>query len=207
MAKLFKNFFSLKRFSKTTIISIVLFSIVLGLILPIHPVYAQSVWDIFLDILFPIRALGDIYEALTGRALAQDFFNAIILAIFAVAASVSGVFIGVCQSLLNWVMSPGFINVPFTNNSFVNAGWEIIRDLTNIAIVLGLVVIALATILRITTYHAKKTLPLLLIVALLVNFSPLICGIIIDGSNIVMSYFLKVGGLDAPFIGRIGHEI
>ena len=97
------------------------------------------------------------------------------------------------QTLLAWVTSEGFINIQFTDNPFVNEGWGIIRGLTNIFIVLGLVVIALATILRITSYQMKKTLPLLLIVALLINFTPMLCGLVIDASNIIMNHFLKAG--------------
>jgi len=98
------------------------------------------------------------------------------------------------QILLAWVTSEGFINIPFTHdNLFVDTGWGIMRGLTNIFIVLGLVVIALATILRIESYQMKKTLPLLLIVALLINFTPMLCGLVIDASNIIMNHFLKAG--------------
>jgi len=97
------------------------------------------------------------------------------------------------QILLGWVTSEGFINIQFTDNLFVNEGWGIIRGLTNILIVLGLVAIALATILRIESYQMKKTLPSLLIVALLINFTPMLCGLMIDASNIVMNHFLKAG--------------
>lgn len=97
------------------------------------------------------------------------------------------------QTLLGWVTSEGFINIKFTDNLFVNEGWGIIKGLTNILIVLGLVAIALATILRIESYQMKKTLPSLLIVALLINFTPMLCGLVIDASNIVMNHFLKAG--------------
>ena len=106
---------------------------------------------------------------------------------------VTQAFMELSQILLTWVTSEGFISVKFTDNSFVNTGWEIVRDLTNILIVLGLVVIALATILRISSYQMKKTLPLLLIVALLINFTPMLCGLVIDASNIIMNHPLKAG--------------
>lgn len=102
-------------------------------------------------------------------------------------------FMELSQTLLSWVTSEGFINIKFTDNLFVNEGWGIVRGLTNIFIVLGLVVTALATILRIESYQMKKTLPLLLIVALLINFTPMLCGLVIDASNIIMNHFLKAG--------------
>jgi len=125
----------------------------------------------------------------------KGFFAAIITAIFTVAIAITSAFLGLGQFLLSIVVSPTFINIPFTNNPFVNEGLKVTKDLTNILIVLGLVVIALATILRISSYQMKKTLPLFLAVALLVNFMPMFCGVAIDASNIVMNHFLKGGGL------------
>jgi len=125
----------------------------------------------------------------------KGFFNALIAGMFAIAMAIAGAFMGIAQSLLSMVVSPTFINVPFTSNPFVDEGLKITKDLANIVIVIGLVVIALSTILRISSYQMKKTLPLLLIVALLINFMPMFCGIAIDASNIVMNHFLKAGGL------------
>jgi len=125
----------------------------------------------------------------------NGFFNAIITSMFAIAMAIAGAFMALAQSLLNMVVSPTFINLPFMSNPIVDAGLKITKDLANIVIVLGLVVIALSTILRISSYQMKKTLPLLLIVALLINFMPMFCGIAIDAANIVMNHFLKAGGL------------
>ena len=202
MAKIFKNFFSLKRFSKTTIISIVLFSVILGLVLPIQLVHAAGLWDI-------LESLSYIWLTITGRlpAEAGGVVTGLIAGVFQMLALITGVFTFACRALLNWVTSPGFINVKFTDNDFVNLGWGIARNLTNMLIVLGLVVIALATILRISSYHAKKTLPLLLIIALLVNFSPVICGLLIDGTNITMNYFLKAGTLKAGFVEQASEQL
>ena len=58
-------------------------------------------------------------------------------------------------------------------------------------IVLGFVVVGIATALRIREYEAKKLLLPLIVVALLVNFSGLFCGLIIDGSNILTNFFLQ----------------
>lgn len=140
--------------------------------------------------------------------LVEGFFAATITAIFAVAIALTSAFLGLGQFLLSIVVSPTFINMPFTDNPFVNEGLKITKDLTNILIVLGLVVIALATILRISSYEMKKTLPLLLAVALLINFTPMFCGIAIDASNIVMNHFLKGGGLlTSGFLSKLSVDI
>ena len=91
--------------------------------------------------------------------------------------------------ILQWVLGPYFISVPFTNNVVVNAGLSITRPLANMAFLIFLLIIAVATALRIEEYKAKKTLPILIIIALLINFSPVFCGIVIDASNVVMWKF------------------
>ena len=127
---------------------------------------------------------------------AKWFFSGLIAGVLGNLIIISGAFFKLSQTILNLVISPTFINISFTgsDNVFVTTGWGIIRGLTYIFIILGLIVIALATILRITSYQMKKTLPLLIIVALLINFTPMLCGLVIDASNIIMKDFLK-GGL------------
>jgi len=106
--------------------------------------------------------------------------------------AIANVFLSACIVLLAIVTNPGFIKVSYTglDNPIIYTGWEITRNLANMGIVLSLMVIGLATILGIEKYQAKKTLPLLIIIALLINFTPVILGIIVDASNILMYYFL-----------------
>lgn len=127
------------------------------------------------------------------NTVARWVLSGIIGAVSVILLLLTQGFMELSQTLLAWVTSEGFINIKFTDNLFVNEGWGIVRGLTNIFIVLGLVVTALATILRIESYQMKKTLPLLLIVALLINFTPMLCGLVIDASNIIMNHFLKAG--------------
>ena len=97
-------------------------------------------------------------------------------------------------SVLNWVLSPDFTNLSYTNpaqNPVIEIGLSVTRGFVNMLLVLILVYIAIATILRLAGYETKKLLFTFFIVALLVNFSPLICGIIVDASNIVMNFFIQ----------------
>ncbi|MFA7676379.1 MAG: hypothetical protein WCY28_03160 [Candidatus Shapirobacteria bacterium] len=82
-----------------------------------------------------------------------------------------------------------------TKNDQFLKGWSIVRDFSNMFIVLGFVIIGIATILRIREYEAKKLLLPLIIVALLINFSGLVCGVIIDASNIAFKGILADGAL------------
>lgn len=73
----------------------------------------------------------------------------------------------------------------------VVAGWTIIRDICNMFFILILLIIAFATILRMENYSVKKMLPKLLIMAVLINFSKTIFGLIIDASQVVMMTFVN----------------
>ena len=103
-------------------------------------------------------------------------------------------------TILSWVLSPDFITYSYTDparNPIIRVGWTLMRDLTNMSFVIILIFIALGTALRIAQYQAQKTLPLLIIIALLVNFTPVIVGVVVDASNIVMNFFVeKASGFD-----------
>lgn len=103
---------------------------------------------------------------------------------------VSNIILGIVIALLALVTGP-FINVSFTTNEFVTQGWTLTKDLVNIGFIILLAVIGLGTALRIKEYEWQKTLPRLLLIMLLVNFTPVICGVIIDAANIMMNYFLN----------------
>ncbi len=97
-------------------------------------------------------------------------------------------------SLLNWVLSPGFTTLSYTNpagNKVIEVGLDVTRGFVNMLLVIILIYIAIATILRLAGYETKKLLVTFIIVALLVNFSPVICGLIVDASNIIMNFFVQ----------------
>src|SRR3989344_1340506 len=100
---------------------------------------------------------------------------------------ITGIFSIVVSAVLNWIM---FAPITYATSNAVLVGWPIVRNFANILVVLALIIISLATILRFREYEAKKLLPALIIAALLINFSLVICGVFIDGSNIVMKIFL-----------------
>jgi hypothetical protein len=68
----------------------------------------------------------------------------------------------------------------FIRNTYVSQGWIVLRDLVNMFFVLGLLFIAFITVLRIERQPWNKLLGKLLLMAILVNFSKTICGVIID---------------------------
>ena len=78
----------------------------------------------------------------------------------------------------------------FIKSNAVKTGWPIVRDVCNMFFIVVLLIIAFSTILKIESYHAKKLLAKLLIMAVLVNFSKLICGLLIDFAQVVMMTFV-----------------
>jgi len=75
-----------------------------------------------------------------------------------------------------------------TNNLRLDAiktTWEIIRDVANIVFIFVLLYIAITTILRLNTANTKRMLAMLIVMALLVNFSFFLTGVVIDASNIL----------------------
>lgn len=95
------------------------------------------------------------------------------------------------HDVLAWVVSSDFLKLSFTTGGIVSIGWPLMRDFANVGFVFALVVISLATALRYRDYEAKKLLPALIGIILLINFTPVICGLILDPFNILMNFFLS----------------
>lgn len=72
--------------------------------------------------------------------------------------------------------------------------WNFTVGLANLLLVFILLIIAFAFILKIESIQARKTLPRLLIVALLLNFSSVFVRALFDISNIIYNTILSVGG-------------
>ncbi len=105
--------------------------------------------------------------------------------------------------LLSFVLSDSFVNQSGSDSPVVQQGWGIVRNIANIALVIGLVVIAINIILGNEEGQAKKTLVNFVIVALLINFTPLLCGFLIDGADIIAKSFMQ-GELDPNLNNQIG---
>ena len=89
-------------------------------------------------------------------------------------------------------LATGFLHYKsLQDSSIVELGWKTLRDLVNMFFVLALLVIALATILRVETYGMKSLLPKLIGVALLINFSLVMAGAVIDFSGVLTNFFLE----------------
>lgn len=171
------NFFYLNGKEKRIMIPIIVFFVLLGIILPQFS-SAASWWN----------------PANWADNTMNSVLNALLIAIVAIPLTIIMAFVTITKLLLTAVITFATIGTSYTRSDAVNIGWPIVKDFANMMVVLGFVVIGIATTLRIQEYEAKKLLKNLIIAALLINFSLLICGIFIDASNIVMIFFLNKAG-------------
>ncbi len=81
----------------------------------------------------------------------------------------------------------------------LQTAWALFRDLGNILLVFGFIAIGIATILDNVTYGAKKVLPKLLLVAILLNFSLFFAEFIVDTGNVFATqFYAQINGGSIP---------
>jgi hypothetical protein len=143
----------------------------------------------------------------------MDWLSGLIstVADFGIAGPVSyltGLFKNLFLIIIPNTIIPLLNNVMSYQNFFsdgVNTGWEITRNFANLFFALILLIIAIATVLNISAldnYTAKRMLPNFIFVALFINFSKAIVGILIDISQIIMiSFYNSFGPSMADTIG------
>jgi hypothetical protein len=180
-----KNYFlTFYKLNKKGVILTFLFFVLLSLVFSFESVSAQTV-----SIPGFSCSLGDL-ACYIGNFILSVMLKIVVIIFFLIPLLISALFVGIMALILGWIISPDFISLKFTQNPFVDIGLSITKNFANMGFIIFLVAIALATALRIEEYKAKKTLVTLILIALLVNFSPVLCGFIIDASNIVMDFFL-----------------
>ena len=125
--------------------------------------------------------------------IVPNFAHALNLGMIIARAIVSIVFtlFGYLVGMGAWFFE-SMLKIGFSNQrAVVEIGWKVIRDFSNMFFILIMVVIAFATILRFEKYGIKQILPKVIIIALLINFSLVICYVIIDFSDITATYFIN----------------
>jgi hypothetical protein len=170
---------------------VVLFSLtiilLLGIFLPLQSVNAFNL----LHYLNPVTWFNSALDGLAS--IGKGLLNAITLLIFTILNAIAVTILDLSQAIFRWVSSPNFMGVSFTgpDNIVVQEGWKMLRNFANVGLLLGLIFIGLATAFNAAGYNTKKLLLRLLVAALVVNFTPILCGAVIDGSNIFTNYFLS----------------
>lgn len=118
------------------------------------------------------------YEAIFGG------FKKVLIGVVRVVSKL----LGVAGLLLDVTLDQNFFRA-IIDNQGVYRGWVVVRDVLNIFFMLLLLFSAFSTIFQVEKYHLRKVIIMLVVMALLVNFSFPIALFIIDFSNSAM-YFL-----------------
>jgi len=92
----------------------------------------------------------------------------------------------------------------FIDSPAVATGWFIARDLCNIFFIVIFLVMTVGTVLGIENYHYSQILTKLLIMTVLINFSKMICGLIIDVAQVIMMTFINnFGKLGSGYLTEV----
>ena len=136
----------------------------------------------------PFTWVGDLV-ALSADTLL--FISSVISSMF---GAVFGVIIYLEAQIIDYLLSP--TNFPITGALIVKIGWGITRDLANMFFILILLIISFATVLRIKSLAISQLWWKVVVAALLINFSLVIAGFVIDFANILTNFFVKqaIGG-------------
>ncbi|MFH1947190.1 MAG: hypothetical protein ABIJ23_03485 [Candidatus Magasanikbacteria bacterium] len=150
---------------------------------------------VFLSIVF-LGIIVYVYPSLAiegdsaAAAIASDVGNSIGMWITQAFLAMSEFFIKMAIFFLQYFIAIAgwndYLDVPT-----VMLGWTMVRDVANMFFVVILLVIAFGTILGVEQYQWNKTLIKLILAAVLINFSNLICGIFIDAAHVFTITFVN----------------
>lgn len=129
-----------------------------------------------------------------GEAVAVIVGNLIYYTIFAPVLILALIMAYILEIVLLYPYGDPTVFSAWEGNGFVNVyqvtvGWKLVRDVCNIFFSLILVIIAMASVLKIEAYSWKQMLPKFFIAAILINFSKSIAGIFTDFATIAMATF------------------
>ena len=141
--------------------------LVLALLLVPQVTHAQSSW------------FSDLAYTVVGK---------LVFGISYIVSSVMGLVVGVEAWLIEVVLN---INTQIVNSPPVHFGFPVALSIANLGFTAAIIVIAIATILRWSGYGIKQILWKLVVAALLVNFSLVFAGAIINFADQFTLYFLR----------------
>ena len=131
------------------------------------------------------------------------FFHCIMVSFF-------GSFVAIAGYALDWsihlfITQFGQMYIKYGIGAVVEGTWGTVRDIFNLTFIFGLVYIGFQIILGINESSAKRTIPLLIVAALLVNFSLFVVKFIVDFANLTALQIYNLFGV-AKALGE-GKEV
>ncbi len=142
-----------------------------------------------------IKAVDNYHSNIEKQADEAEIWNPFLWAmkkmLLAVLSTVHWLVL-ISASIFDQVIEPDLFNDVIRNNKSVYTAWAMVRDFLNLFFMLALLFSAFSTIFQVEKYHLKKIIILLVVMALLVNFSYPITLFVIDFSNSVMYFFTSL---------------
>lgn len=132
-----------------------------------------------------IGECGTIGDATLGNCFANGILTFYELLFF----TTTQIFVVIAGLLSDIFISFSIDSSFYKSSGFIEAGWEILRDLTNILFIFSLLLIAFKMVLGQNDSSNKKNLVKTILVALFINFSLFITYAIIDSSNLLAHTF------------------
>jgi len=139
---------------------------------------------VFLGLIIGRPALAE--ENATAGAL--NWLLGLLAGVLTTVAQMAGQLVVV---LIGLVTIPLMTYNEFSTSPIIGMGWSVVRDAVNMFFVIVLILIAFGTILGIERFKWRQQVPRLLIMAIMINFSRTLCGILIDFSQVIMLTFVN----------------
>ncbi len=121
-----------------------------------------------------------------GNVIVSWLLAPIIFLLNAAVTFVGSLVLTLVKTIVGWILTA-------TTGSFAGSaaetGFKTTLSIANVGFVIGIIVIAFATILRRTSYGLQKSLPRLILIAVFINFSFFIASAVIQVSNTITLVF------------------
>ena len=163
-------------FNKLKYLFLVLAIIFLFLPRPASAVFGTGIFDLFDHML---HGISEQTGPMVSLIITTMFFYIVVLMLFWTSGLVLETFI-VSQS--DWMVKLRVMT---------EIGWNFSAGIANLILIIIFLIIAFAFIFKIETLQAKKSLPRLIIVAILLNFSLLFVNVLVDISQIAYNTVLE----------------
>lgn len=136
----------------------------------------------------PVFAAGT--AGSTGGPVTAGFIEPIANIIMSLMLEVMKLLIDLILWMVSALISIAKYN-DFVNSPPVVIGWVLVRDVVNMFFIVVLLLVAFSTIIGYKDFHYKAVLPKLLLMAVLINFSRTLVGVLIDFSQVVTLTFVN----------------
>jgi len=116
------------------------------------------------------------------------FTNCIVQAIYTIVFQPFAFLARLAGQILDFFIFYSISSGSYTGD-FIEKGWGVVRDIANVLFIIALLYIAIKTVLDLNSSNNKKMVGMIIVMALLINFSLFATKVVIDASNILARVF------------------